>query len=227
MRIWIPLCRCQLWALIHETDTNTSADSVRPRVSASRRQPAAKRRGGSVVDVGTPGCLPGGVVVLSGMEIWRCGCPNETLLLASTASCPAGVPMAPSHHPQVGRTDRGLAPVTRQQRADRSDQQLGQACEADIRVRVPPVRALPHPRSALRRPTQLVTPRPTHPTLKPEAPPSSPKTVPTGPDPVRVAGPPQRGSARPRCRHGGLSTWWPVHLVHHFKAGPPRHAPNR
>ncbi len=32
------------------------------------------------------------------------------------------------------------------------------------------LRALPHPRTALRRQTQLVTPRPTHPTLKSEAP---------------------------------------------------------
>jgi hypothetical protein len=52
---------------------------------------------------------------------------------------------------------------------DRSDQQLGQTRQAH-RVRVLTLRALPHPRTALRRQVQLVTPRPTHPTLKSDEP---------------------------------------------------------
>ena len=45
-------------------------------------------------------------------------------------------------------------------------QQLGQARQAHIRVRVPTLRPLPNLRPALRRPTQLVSPRPTRPTVK-------------------------------------------------------------
>ena len=69
----------------------------------------------------------------------------------------------------MGGTDRCLAPVARIERPNRSDQQLGQASEAHS-VRVPTLRALPNPRPALRRQTQLVTPRPTHPTVKSEEP---------------------------------------------------------
>ena len=63
----------------------------------------------------------------------------------------------------LARPDRRLAPRPRVQRADRSGQQPRQTRQAR-RVRVPPLRPLPHPRPALRRQTQLdllatITPR--------------------------------------------------------------------
>ena len=74
-----------------------------------------------------------------------------------------------AHDPAVERPDRGLASRARIERADRSDQQPRQTRETH-RVRVPTLRPLPTPRLALRRPTQLVTPQPPHPTLKSEEP---------------------------------------------------------
>ena len=70
---------------------------------------------------------------------------------------------------RLARPHRGLAPRTRFERADRSDQQPGQTCQTS-RLRVPPVQAPPAPRPALRRQTQLDAPRRTHTTLKSEEP---------------------------------------------------------
>ena len=65
--------------------------------------------------------------------------------------------------------DRRLAPLPRLQRADRGGQQLRQARQARG-VRVPPLRPLPDPLTALRRSTQLDPPPHHHTPLKSEAP---------------------------------------------------------
>ena len=68
------------------------------------------------------------------------------------------------HHP-----DRELAPRPRLERPHRSDQQPHQTRQTR-RLRIPPLRALPDPGAALRRQTQLDTPRQRHSPLKTEAP---------------------------------------------------------
>ena len=84
------------------------------------------------------------------------------------AATPARSPMWP-HPRSLAHRHRQLAPRTRLQRAHRSRQQSDQASQTR-RLRIPSLRALPHPRTPLRRQTQLDPPRLRHSPLKSEAP---------------------------------------------------------
>jgi hypothetical protein len=76
---------------------------------------------------------------------------------------------AGSHDPTVAGSDRGLAPLPGEQRADRGHQQPREEGEARG-VRDAPVPELPAASSALRRPTLLGPARQPHPTMRSEEP---------------------------------------------------------
>lgn len=78
-------------------------------------------------------------------------------------------PTARPHHRPLALPDLGVASVPRVERADRSREQPDQAGQARG-VRVPALRPLSNPSSALRRPTQLGATRRHHTPLKREAP---------------------------------------------------------
>ena len=76
----------------------------------------------------------------------------------------------PRPHPgPLAHPNRQLAPRPHHQRTHRSGQQPHKTSQTR-RVRIPPLRALPHPRTPLRRQTQLEPPRRSHFPLKSEAP---------------------------------------------------------
>ena len=79
-------------------------------------------------------------------------------------TAPPGPHPGPLAHPH-----RQLAPRPRHQRTHRSDQQPHKTSQTR-RLRIPPLRPLPHPRAPLRRQTQLDPPQRPHSPLKSEAP---------------------------------------------------------
>src|SRR5262245_26325566 len=69
----------------------------------------------------------------------------------------------------MAQSDRGVAPLPGEQRADRGDQQSREARQAS-RLRDAPLPQLPATGAALRRPPELDPPRHPHPTVKSEEP---------------------------------------------------------
>ena len=99
----------------------------------------------------------------------RCGVRGAPQRRSPRRRLPDRDPPTRPHHRPLGSPDRGLAPRTRLERADRSREQSDQTRQTH-RVRVPQLRQLPHPVASLRRPTQLDAPGHHHTPLISEAP---------------------------------------------------------